>query len=128
MAKGTWNSAPARHLAAALAASTMLIGVAAIAPASAQSDTIVIARDMDIDSLDPARAFCDTCQIYLTSAYDRLVDLDKDKEAIERFGKQLDGMVANDLILQLIAALRAKYGVSVDEAVFANAFRPQNQQ
>jgi peptidyl-prolyl cis-trans isomerase D len=56
------------------------------------------------------------------------VDLDKDKEAIERFGKQLDGMVANDLILQLIAALRAKYGVSVDEAVFANAFRPQNQQ
>jgi peptidyl-prolyl cis-trans isomerase D len=56
------------------------------------------------------------------------VDLDKDKEAIDRFGKQLDSMVANDLILQLIAALRAKYGVSVDEAVFANAFRPQNQQ
>jgi peptidyl-prolyl cis-trans isomerase D len=56
------------------------------------------------------------------------VDMAKDKEQIERFGKQLDGMVANDLILQLIAALRAKYGVTVDEAVFAAAFRPQNQQ
>jgi peptidyl-prolyl cis-trans isomerase D len=56
------------------------------------------------------------------------VDLAKDKEAVERFGKQLDSMVANDLILQLIAALRTKFGVSVDEAAFAAAFRPQNQQ
>src|SRR5262249_50308563 len=29
------------------------------------------------------------------------VDLAKDKDALERFGKQLDGMVANDLIAQL---------------------------
>jgi peptidyl-prolyl cis-trans isomerase D len=55
------------------------------------------------------------------------VDLAKDREAIDRFGKQLDSMVANDLILQLIAAMRTKYGVSVDEAVFVAAFRPQNQ-
>src|SRR5882757_3714765 len=55
------------------------------------------------------------------------VDLGKDKEAMDRFGKQLDGMVANDLILQLIAALRTKYGVTVDEAVFVAAFKPQNQ-
>ena len=83
MTRGKWNSAPARHFAAALAASTMLIGVAAVAPAFAQgADTVVIARDMDIDSLDPARAFCDTCQIYLSSAYDRLVDLDKDNQTI----------------------------------------------
>ena len=54
-------------------------------------------------------------------------DLAKEKDAIDRFGKQLDGMVANDLILQLVNALRAKYGVSVDEAVFAAAFRPQQQ-
>ena len=33
-----------------------------------------------------------------------------------------------DLILQLIAALRTKFGVSVDDAAFAAAFRPQNQQ
>ena len=46
-----------------------------------------------------------------------LPDLAKDKEALDRFGKQLDTMMANDLILELIAALRIKYGVTVDEAV-----------
>src|SRR5262249_21224993 len=55
------------------------------------------------------------------------VDLAKDKDALERFGKQLDTMVSNDLLLQLVGALRAKYGVSVDEAVFVAAFRPQQQ-
>ena len=55
------------------------------------------------------------------------VDLAKDKDAIDRFGKQLDSMVANDLILQLIAAMRTKYGVVVDEPTFVAAFRPQNQ-
>ena len=30
------------------------------------------------------------------------VDLAKDKEALDRFGKQVDAMVANDLILQLV--------------------------
>ncbi len=52
-------------------------------------------------------------------------DLGKDKEQLDRFGKQLDTMVANDLILQLIAALRAKYGVTVDEAAFQATFAPQ---
>ncbi len=55
------------------------------------------------------------------------VDLTKDKEAVERFGKQLDSMVANDLILQLVSALRTKFGVSVDEPMFIAAFKPQNQ-
>jgi peptidyl-prolyl cis-trans isomerase D len=54
-------------------------------------------------------------------------DLAKEKDALERFGKQLDTMVANDLLLELVGALRAKYGVSVDEAVFVAAFRPQQQ-
>ncbi len=54
-------------------------------------------------------------------------DMAKDKDAIDRFGKQLDTMVASDLILQLVAALRTKYGVTIDEAVFAAAFRPQQQ-
>ena len=36
-------------------------------------------------------------------------------------------MVANDLILQLIAAMRTKYGVVVDEATFVAAFKPQHQ-
>ena len=54
-------------------------------------------------------------------------DLAKEKDAIDRFGKQLDTMVANDLLLELVGALRAKYGVSVDEGVFVSAFRPQQQ-
>ncbi|MBX9946647.1 MAG: peptidyl-prolyl cis-trans isomerase [Reyranella sp.] len=52
-------------------------------------------------------------------------DLAKDKDALDRFGKQLDTMMANDLMLELVAALRAKFGVTVDEAAFAAAFRPQ---
>ena len=55
-------------------------------------------------------------------------DLAKDKDTLDRFGKQLDTMVANDLVAQLLAALRSKYGVTVNEAVFAAAFRPQQQQ
>ena len=54
-------------------------------------------------------------------------DMAKDKEAADRFAKQLDTMVSNDLIVELVSALRAKYGVSVDEAVFAAAFKPQQQ-
>lgn len=49
----------------------------------------------------------------------------KDKEAFDRFTKQLDTMLTNELIVQLVGALRAKFGVSVDEAAFAAAFRPQ---
>ena len=52
-------------------------------------------------------------------------DLEKDKDQLDRFGKQLDTMVANDLILQLVAALRAKYGVTVDEVAFQATFAPQ---
>jgi peptidyl-prolyl cis-trans isomerase D len=55
-------------------------------------------------------------------------DLVRDKEAVDRFGKQLDTMVANDLVAQLLVALRGKYGVTVDEQAFTAAFRPQQQQ
>ncbi|ACZ39847.1 ABC transporter substrate-binding protein [Sphaerobacter thermophilus] len=37
---------------------------------------LVIARHTDINSLDPHRAFCDTCQIVITATYQRLVGLD----------------------------------------------------
>lgn len=49
-------------------------------PASAEERALVIARDMDVNSLDPARAWCDTCQIYNTSVYEQLVTLDKDNK------------------------------------------------
>ncbi|MBE7183247.1 MAG: ABC transporter substrate-binding protein [Methylobacterium mesophilicum] len=53
-------------------------------PGAAQDagNSVVVARDMDFNSLDPARAFCDTCQIYLSSVYDRLVDISPDNKSI----------------------------------------------
>ena len=44
---------------------------------AAISDTpLVIARDMDLSTLDPSRSFCDTCQLYLTATYETLIGLD----------------------------------------------------
>ena len=54
-------------------------------------------------------------------------DLAKEQEALGRYGDQLDTMIANDLILQLISALRTKYGVSIDQAAFAATFQQQQQ-
>ncbi len=69
----------ARRLAYALALAS------SVAPQvlAADTDTLVIARSMDVNALDPARAFCDTCQIYLTSVYDTLVTLGKDNKSVE---------------------------------------------
>ena len=45
--------------------------------ASTGSDAaLVIARGMDINSLDPSLAYCDTCQIYMTAVYETLIGLD----------------------------------------------------
>lgn len=65
-------------------AALMLAGSALIAPpALAQdSDTLVIARSMDVNSLDPSRAFCDTCQFYLTAVYETLVTLAPDNQSL----------------------------------------------
>ena len=52
-------------------------------------------------------------------------DLAKEKDTLDRFGKQLDTMIANDLVAQLLAALRGKYGVTVNEQVFTAAFQQQ---
>lgn len=56
------------------------------------------------------------------------VDLVKEKAQLDRFGGQLDTMIANDLVAQLLAALRAKYGVTVNEQVFQAAFQSQQPQ
>ncbi len=37
---------------------------------------LVIARDMDLSTLDPARSFCDTCQMFLSAVYQTLIGLD----------------------------------------------------
>lgn len=48
------------------------------------SDTaLVVARGMDINSLDPSLAYCDTCQIYLTAVYETLIGLAEDNVTLE---------------------------------------------
>src|SRR3954452_9923100 len=43
---------------------------------------LVIARNMDLTSLDPHRAVCDTCQFIFTSLYQTLVGLDTDNKTL----------------------------------------------
>jgi peptidyl-prolyl cis-trans isomerase D len=54
-------------------------------------------------------------------------DFTKSKNLLDRFGQQLDSLVTNDLVAEMLGALRQKYGVTVDQAVFAQAFAPQQQ-
>jgi len=48
-----------------------------------EKDTIVIARAMDLNSLDPNRAWCDTCKIYVGAVYETLVGLAPDNKTIK---------------------------------------------
>ncbi|MFM9857214.1 ABC transporter substrate-binding protein, partial [Pseudoxanthobacter sp. M-2] len=50
--------------------------------ANAADAPLVIARNMDLDSLDPHRGFCDTCQIYFSNVYETLVALGVDNKSI----------------------------------------------
>jgi peptide/nickel transport system substrate-binding protein len=49
---------------------------------ASEKDTIVIARAMDFNSLDPNRAWCDTCKIYVGATYETLVGLAADNKTI----------------------------------------------
>ena len=52
-------------------------------PAGGASDqALVIARGMDVNSLDPSLAYCDTCQIYMTAVYETLIGLDDDNQTL----------------------------------------------
>jgi peptide/nickel transport system substrate-binding protein len=59
-------------------------------PKADDTKALVIARDMDLNSLDPHLAYCDTCQIYLAATYDTLIGLDpKDNQTfIPRIAKK----------------------------------------
>lgn len=68
-----------RAMVLSLAVAAAVFGLSA-PQVFAQEKALVIARDMDVNALDPARAWCDTCQIYNTSVYEQLVTLDKDNK------------------------------------------------
>jgi len=68
-----------------MAVAVVLLGT--MPQAMAQERALVIARDMDVNSLDPARGWCDTCQIYNTSVYEQLVTLDKNNKVTPLLAK-----------------------------------------
>ena len=46
------------------------------APSTGNARELVIARDMDVNSLDVSRSYCDTCQIFNTAVYETLITVD----------------------------------------------------
>jgi peptide/nickel transport system substrate-binding protein len=63
---------------------TVLAGGIFVESANAiEKDTIVIARAMDFNSLDPNRTWCDTCKIYVGAVYETLVGLATDNKTIK---------------------------------------------
>ncbi|WP_119391056.1 ABC transporter substrate-binding protein [Taklimakanibacter lacteus] len=72
----------ARWRAAALLCISLTAAASFPALASAEDKPLVIVRDIDINSLDPARAWCDTCQIYLSNVYETLIGLGTDNKSL----------------------------------------------
>ncbi len=88
---------PQRISAGRRLAALAVVGAFTIAACSSDSDSgssagdssgsssdkaLVIARGMDVNSLDPSRAYCDTCQIYMTAVYETLIGLDADNTTL----------------------------------------------
>jgi peptide/nickel transport system substrate-binding protein len=76
-------------LAMGVAASFM-----ASAASAADSKPLVIARNMDLNSLDPHRSFCDTCQIYDSNVYESLITLDRDNKLVPLLATKWEGDAA----------------------------------
>src|ERR1043165_8081765 len=81
-----WLHASRRAALLSAAVTAAVIGMSGVA-AQAQDRPLVVARDMDINSLDPSRAWCDTCQIYDSAVYEGLTTLDKDMKTVPRLAQ-----------------------------------------
>lgn len=57
-------------------------GSAPSGSSSAGSQTLVIARNMDLTSTDPSNAICDTCQFVFSATYETLVGLSDDNHTL----------------------------------------------
>lgn len=66
---------------------TTILSAAAVAvgiqPAMAEEQPLIIARNLAVNSLDPARTACDTCNIFMSAVYETLVRLGNDNKTIE---------------------------------------------
>lgn len=57
---------------------------------------LIIARDMDLQTLDPQRAYCDTCQIFLTAVYETLIGIDPNDPNVQVPRLATDWVVNDD--------------------------------
>jgi peptide/nickel transport system substrate-binding protein len=81
------------HLAPAalLFAAAVSFGGSSEALAQASNRPLVIARNMDLNSLDPHRSFCDTCQIYNSTVYETLLTLDANNKLVPLLAASWEG-------------------------------------
>ena len=70
----TTTAATAAPTGTGEATATSVAGTAA--PSAGSERELVIARDMDVNSLDVSRSYCDTCQIFNTAVYETLITVD----------------------------------------------------
>jgi peptide/nickel transport system substrate-binding protein len=72
---------------------TTAAGTATTAGGGASDKPLIIARGMDVNSLDPQRSYCDTCQIINTAVYETLLGLDQtdNKTLVPRLATKWEG-------------------------------------
>jgi peptide/nickel transport system substrate-binding protein len=91
--RGRWPGTPRTRALAALAAVGLVTAACGgsngpvstgggPAPSSSNSQTLVIARNMDLTSTDPSNAICDTCQFVFSATYETLVGLSNDNKTL----------------------------------------------
>ena len=91
--RSRWSPKPRARALAALAAIGLVTAAcggsngpvstgASAGPSSSNSQTLVIARNMDLTSTDPSNAICDTCQFVFSATYETLVGLSNDNKTL----------------------------------------------
>ena len=81
------SQSPRRHRTRSYLA-LAFFGLAALAlgpggTAHAEDKPVVIARAMDLTTLDPQRGLCDTCMIYFTGVYETLIGIGLDNKTLQ---------------------------------------------
>ena len=90
------------HSSRTTAMLALAAGIACASPSSGYAQgtnkPLVIARNMDLNSLDPHRSFCDTCQIYNSTVYETLLTLDTNNKLIPLLAASWEGESGSDQV------------------------------
>lgn len=96
MARGRRGSRAAAAMAS-LALVAALAGCSGDGGGSGEARGLVVAKALDLASLDPARSYCDSCQIYMSNVYDTVisVDVDDPTKLVPRLAKEWSASADN---------------------------------